>query len=214
MRAGVQPLPRLDSGRDPGHPVNIQNIGRPMSGTQDALYGIELAAARLWHDIQPLDPSGKADVLVARLRLRHAAWTPAAGPLPLHQLEALARGLPERVGVETGALDPHAVFAPAVGRIALNVLLLAADSLPNGGIVLLAGSADDLFIRIAGSGAAWPPGLALCLAEAEAARAALTEPAVMQMGVTALLAHAAGCRLSVLMSPRPGAEPPMLRLGG
>jgi hypothetical protein len=36
----------------------------------------------------------------------------------------------------------------------------------------------------------------------------------MQMAVTALLAHAAGCRLSMLMSPRPGTEPPMLRLGG
>ena len=184
-----------------------------MSGTQDALYGIELAAARLWHDINKLGTS-EAGVLVARLKLRHAAWTPAAGPLPLRQLEDLARGLPERVGIETEALDPHAVFAPAAGRIALNLLLLAAESLPEGGIVLLAGSADDLFIRIAGPTAGWPPGLALCLADVEAARAALTEPAVVQMGVTALLAHAAGCRLSVLMSPRPGAEPPMLRLGG
>nr|WP_294520073.1 histidine phosphotransferase family protein [uncultured Rhodopila sp.] len=182
-----------------------------MSGTRDALYGIELAAARLWQDIRPLEAPG---ALVARLRLRHAAWTPPAGPLPLQQLEALASGLPEGVGVDTGALDPHAVFAPAAGRIALNLLLLAADSLPAGGIVLLAGSADDLFIRITGPHAAWPPGLALCLTDAAAARAALTEPAVMQMGVTALLAHAAACRLSVLMSPRPGAEPPMLRLGG
>jgi hypothetical protein len=189
-----------------------------MSGTRDALYGIELAAARLWHDIRPLaDAPGvgsEAGALVARLKLRHAAWTPATGPLPLQALEALARGLPDRVGIDTEPLDPHAVFAPAAGRIALNLLLLAADSLPAGGIVLLAGSADDLFIRIAGPGAAWPPGLALCLADVEAARSALTEPAVMQMAVTALLAHAAGCRLSVLMSPRPGAEPPMLRLGG
>nr|WP_294544679.1 histidine phosphotransferase family protein [uncultured Rhodopila sp.] len=189
-----------------------------MSGRQDALYGIELAAARLWTDIRPFvgatGAAGEDGVLAARLRLRHAAWTPAAGPLPLRDLEALARGLPDRVGIDTAPLDSRAVFAPAAGRIALNLLLLAADSLPAGGIVLLAGAADDLFVRIAGPAAAWPPGLALCLADAEAARAALTEPAVMQMAVTALLAHAAGCRLSVLMSPRPGAEPPMLRLGG
>jgi hypothetical protein len=188
-----------------------------MSGTQDALYGIELAAARMWNDIRPLVEArggdGEAGALAARLRLRHAAWTPAAGPLRLSDLEILARGLPERVAIDTAPLDSRAVFAPDAGRIALNLLLLAADSLPAGGIVLLAGAADDLFVRIAGPDAAWPPGLALCLADAEAARSALTEPAVMQMAVTALLAHASLCRLSVLMSPRPGSEPPMLRLG-
>jgi hypothetical protein len=186
-----------------------------MVGIRDALYGIELATARLWRDIRPLvEAAGEGGALAARLRLRHAAWTPAAGPLPLRELAVLARGLPDQVSIDIEALDAHAVFAPAAGRIALNVLLLAADSLPAGGIVRLAGAADDLFIRIAGPNAAWPPGLALCLADAEAAGSALTEPAVMQMAVTALLAHAAGCRLSVLMAPRPGAEPPMLRLGG
>jgi hypothetical protein len=189
-----------------------------MSGTQDALYGIELAAARLWHDVRPLldalDASREGAALVARLTLRHTAWTPATRPLRLAELSALSRGLPDGVGIDTGPLDPHAVFAPAAGRIVLNLLLLAADSLPSGGIVLLAGSADDLFLRIAGPAASWPAGLALCLADEEAARSALTEPAVMQMALTALLAHGAGCRLSVLMSPRPAAEPPMLRLGG
>jgi hypothetical protein len=198
----------------------------PMSATHNALSLIELASARLWHDVGPLADSldravaGQGDVhhaahgLLAGLRLRQAAWTPPHAPLPLGQLTALARGLPDRAGLDAAPLDLGTVFSPETGRIVLNLLLLGADSLPGGGVILLAGSADDLFIRITGPAAAWPVGLALCLADEAAARSALTDPAVMQMALTALLAHASGCRLSVLMSPRPGAEPPMLRLGG
>ena len=36
----------------------------------------------------------------------------------------------------------------------------------------------------------------------------------MQMGLTTLLARAAGIRLSLLMLPMPQAEPAILRLGG
>jgi hypothetical protein len=197
-----------------------------MSAPHVALSLIELVSARLWQEINPLADSldqalaGRGDVreaaysLLAGLRLRQAAWTQPHAPLPLGQLTALARGLPDRAGLDTAPLDPKTVFSPEAGRIVLNLLLLGAHSLPGGGIILLAGSPDDLFIRINGPAAAWPVGLALCLADEAAARSALTEPAVMQMALTALLAHASGCRLSVLMSPRPGAEPPMLRLGG
>ncbi len=197
-----------------------------MSATHTALSLIELASARLWQDIHPLAEAldraaaGRGDVqqaahdLLAGLRLRQAAWIPLHAPLSLSHLTALARGLPDHASLDAAPLDPATVFSPEAGRIVLNLLLLGADSLPQGGVILLAGAADDLFIRITGPAAAWPIGLALCLADESAARSALTEPAVMQMALTALLAHASGCRLSVLMSPRPGAEPPMLRLGG
>ena len=91
-----------------------------MSGRQDALYGIELAAARLWTDIHPqveaIGAAGEAGVLAARLRLRHAAWTPAAGPLTLRDLEVLARGLPDRVGIDTAPLDLDAIVLDQLWR--------------------------------------------------------------------------------------------------
>ncbi len=134
--------------------------------------------------------------------------------MPLARLRVLSRGLPERVAVDDSALDPNTVFPPTRGRIVLNLVLLAADSLPTGGTVLLAGSAGDLFVRIDGPTADWPPGLAVCIADETAARAALTEGLSLQMALTALLAHAASIRLSVLHPPVAQNEPPILRLGG
>ncbi len=83
----------------------------------------------------------------------------------------------------------------------LNLLLLAADSMPAGGTVMLAGSADDLFVRIDGPAAAWPTAMAVCMVNEAAAHAAISAGKAAQMPLTALLAHAAGVRLSVLMSP-------------
>jgi len=96
----------------------------------------------------------------------------------------------------------------------LNILLLAADSLPEGGQVVLAGAADDLFFRIAGPVAAWPTGMALCLASEAEAHAALIDERNLQMALTALFAYAAGLRLSALLAPTSQNEPAILRLGG
>ena len=112
------------------------------------------------------------------------------------------------------SLPPATVFPAAAGRIILNLLLLAADSLPTGGIVTLAGTADDLLVRISGPAAAWPAGLALCVVDETATRAALTEASSLQMGITALLAHGLGVRLSLLMPPATLPQPAILRLGG
>jgi hypothetical protein len=94
----------------------------------------------------------------------------------------------------------------------LNLLLLAGDSLPGGGTIRLTGAAADLFIHIDGPRAAWPAGLAACLADATTALAALDEVRTVQMPLTALLAHGLGLSLSPLMSP--AAQPAYpLRLG-
>jgi len=205
-----------------------------MSGTDSTLRLIELTAATLCQDISGLVGSlsnsitashgGMAgpregtetalDMLATRLALRRAAWGPEGEPLPLARMRSLARGLPDHIGVDASALAQGTVFTAPAGRIVMNLLLLAADSLPHGGTVMLAGSADDLFVRIAGPNAAWSPGMAVCLANETEARFALNQWQNPQMALTALLAHAAGIRLSVLLASAAQTEPAILRLGG
>jgi len=205
-----------------------------MSGTYGALRLIELTAARLCHDISGLveslehalsggaPPDAGAErkardaalALASRLALCQAAWGPDGDKLSLARMRRLADGLPDQVSVDVSALDQGTVFSASTGRIVLNLLLLAADSLHAGGAVILAGEADDLFIRIAGPDAEWPLGMAVCLSDATAARSALTDRHSLQMALTALLAHAAGIRLSVALSPAATQEPAILRLGG
>jgi histidine phosphotransferase ChpT len=207
-----------------------------MSGTDGALRLIELTSARLCHDISgmlgTLDhalgsassvsrdtnvdnvASGAAQALTTRLDLRRAAWGPDGDPMALGRIQRLAGGLPEQVTVNVSALDEDSVFSASAGRIVLNLLLLAADSLPSGGTVVLAGEPDDLFVRIAGPAAAWPTGMAVCLSDETEARSALTDGRSLQLALTALLAHAAGIRLSVMHPPSARVEPAILRLGG
>jgi hypothetical protein len=208
-----------------------------MSGTDSALRLIELTSAALCNDISRLVGSlghavsvsvngsahtpefekaalNTARALTTRLELRHATWGPDSEPVTLARMRSLARGLPEQVTVDSSTLDPDTVFPAAAGRIVLNLLLLATDSLPSGGTVILAGAADDLFVRITGPIATWPTGMAVCLSNESEARSALTEWRNPQMALTALLAHEAGIRLSVLISPTERNEPAILRLGG
>jgi hypothetical protein len=202
-----------------------------MAGTLGALHLIERTAAHLCHALaspvgqlnQALSStqtaadaalSEAAKALSDQLNLRQIAWRPAEQPLPLHQVTALARGLPSHLAVDFSALPPATMFAAGAGRIVLNILLLAVESLPNGGRVILAGAAEDLFVQISGAEAAWPPGMALCLANEAEAQAALADGRNLQMAMTALLAHAAGIRLSPVHAPTLKTEPAILRLGG
>jgi histidine phosphotransferase ChpT len=203
-----------------------------MSGTDGALRLIELTSTRLCHDISGMvgsldhalsapakgaafDPGvATAQALTTRLELRRAAWGPDGDPMALARIQHLAAGLPEQVTVDVSALDQGTVFSASTGRIVLNLLLLAADSLPSGGTVVVAGEPDDLFVRIAGPAAAWSSGMAVCLSDETEARSALTDGRSLQMALTALLAHAAGIRLSVVLPPAARNEPAILRLGG
>lgn len=197
-----------------------------MSSTHGALRIIELTSARLCDEfgsaIALLEGGASAEPRdrvafeagLAGIRLRQAAWQAADHPVPLAHVAALAKGLPGHVGVDMSSLPPVTVFPAATGRIIVNLLLLAADSLPTGGLVTLAGTADDLLIRISGPAAAWPAGLALCVVDETATRAALTEASSLQMAITALLAHVLGVRLSLLVPPAMLNQPAILRLGG
>jgi hypothetical protein len=96
--------------------------------------------------------------------------------------------------------------------VVLNLLLLAAEALRGGGTLRLSGAPDgELLIRIDGPRAAWPAGLAACLADEEAAWAALDDPRALQAPLTALIARQAGVRLSMLLpSGIAGGVPPLL----
>ncbi len=144
-----------------------------------------------------------------RLRLLRAAWGGADGAMDAAALAALASGLPRRVQVAVDGLAPGAFAAP-VARVLLNLLLLGAEALPRGGTVMLSGAPDaDVLVMVDGPGAAWPPGLTAALA----GPAAPGSPRMVQAPLLAMLARAAGLRLSLLMPGGPsGFGPPPLLL--
>ena len=205
----------------------------------DRLRLAELACARICHDLSGLLGSlvgtlelvaedGEATEAVAiatdiatalalRLRLLRAAWAGQPEPLDLPHLTALARGLAaSRVALDVAGMPATTVFPPATGRLVLNLLLLAADSLPRGGVLRLDGGAADVIARLEGPDAAWPAGLIDMLADEEAAWQALTgpraNPRAMQAPLTALLARHHGVRLTVLLAAGPTTAAPPLRL--
>jgi histidine phosphotransferase ChpT len=201
----------------------------------DCLRLAELMCMRLCHDFSglvgtidaALDLAGEdhgdeelalagdaARELTARLRCYRAAWGGARNSLSPDELRRLTAGMPNAraVSLETSALPADTRLPPPVATVTLNLLLLAGESLPRGGHMLLAGSQDDLFLRIVGPNAAWPQGFAACIADPQAAILALNDARTIQMPLTALLAHGHGLRLSMLIGPAPVGAPPPVRL--
>lgn len=200
---------------------------------QNALHLAEVLANRLCHDLaSPLggmlgalevaarEPDAMADAAEAGLTLRRrfvllrAAWGSAPEAMDAAELRNLVQGLPSgrRVAV-TIALDPQTgAFPPVSGRLVLNALLLASESVPRGSVTLTGGAGGRAGIAIAGPNAHWPDGLHRMFESQAAAWAAMpapTNPAggrYMQAPLTALLVHAAGARAS-LQPGEPGALP-------
>ncbi len=191
----------------------------------------EALCARLCHDLaSPLgtlmntlelmaeDPASVAEALplaneaaqglAGRVKLLRAAWSGGCGPLDAAGLAALAAGLPPRVTAELGGLRPGEHAGPAA-RVLVNLLLLGAEALPRGGVVSLSGQpGGDILVAVQGAGAAWPPGLWAALADPSAGLGAVAvEPRDVQPCLVALLARAAGLRLSALMPGGSGASP-------
>jgi len=196
-----------------------------MADRAEALRIAEVLAARLCHDLagpagsltQALDLVGGNDEglalarqaaaeLARRVKLLRAAWTQDGPALSLPMLRDM---VPERLSLDLFGLPGDSVFQPPMARMVLNLILLAQESLPTGGLVSLYGTDTDLTVTIAGPKASWPPGLALCLVDLDAAMAALADPRTLQMPLTALLASGLGVRLSMLMSARNGTPPPL-----
>jgi histidine phosphotransferase ChpT len=154
--------------------------------------------------------------LTQRLRLLRAAWGQDSEPVDVSQLQTFAESLlaSRRVRLELFGMEPDAEFTPGAGRLLLNILLLAAESLPSGGIVALSGSpTSNVVVTIAGPRAAWPPGLGACLADETAAWAPAITARHLQAPLTALIARENGIRLSMLMPAGAGSDaalPPLL----
>jgi len=207
-----------------------------MPPPNDVLRVGELLCARIGHDLGGVigtligaleltdDPAVAAEAqalarqAVAELRqhleLQRASWGPAAAALSLPALRSLVEAMPfaRRCVLDLAGLPDGTVFSPSFGRVVLNLVLLAIESLSGSGKVTLIGGGSDLVVAIAGPRAAWPAGLAACLATEAAAWAALRDPAALQMPLTVLLARSAGLRLSLLLAAGQSSNVPPLRL--
>jgi histidine phosphotransferase ChpT len=185
----------------------------------------ELLTARLCHDLSGAlgtvvgalemadeDPSMAADALPvagdasrqlsARLRLLRAAWGDGMGGMHVPELIALLQGLPHgrKLRIDTAALEPNLAFAASGARLLLNVMMVAAESLPRGGQLTLAGSpAGKIVLTIQGPGAAWPAGFAAYLTEESKAWDAITDARRLQAPLTALIAWSYAMPVAIML---------------
>jgi histidine phosphotransferase ChpT len=196
-----------------------------MIGMNESLRLAELLCARLCHDLSgPLgaligileiarDEQPDSETLALaedtavelgqRLKLLRAAWGHDDDEMDVARLRGFADCLSSsrRVRLDLAGLAPDAVFPAPAARVVLNLVLLAAESLPGGGIVALSGSAaGSVLVTISGPRAGWPAGFAATLHdEAATWEAVLADPRRLQGPLTALLARGLGLRLSMLM---------------
>jgi histidine phosphotransferase ChpT len=202
-----------------------------MTELGDTVRLLELVCARLCHDLGGLigtvgnaldmvaDDTGRdnevlafassaAHALTQRLRLMRAAWGPEAGAMTVPALAGLVTPAlaVHRIGLDTRALPPDCVFAPAVTRVVLNLIVLAGDCLAKGGTIVLMGAPADLLVRMTGPGAAWPAGFVTCMRDEAAAIAALSDARTVQMPLTALFALSRALLLSPVLGAGGGIE--------
>jgi hypothetical protein len=190
-----------------------------LSGLLGSLNGLLELVAEGQHDVPPeisLAAETAAEMMV-RLRLLRAAWGGILDPMDISTLE---KEMQRAAGNHELQLDLEAVsgthvFPRGMARVVLNVVLLACEATPRGGVLTLAGDpSDGLVVQIAGPGAAWPPGFAMFIVDEALAWAALDDPRDLQTPLTALIAQAVGVRLSLMIPTGSSADfaipPPLL----
>jgi histidine phosphotransferase ChpT len=175
-----------------------------LSGLLGSLIGVVEIAREEQADSETLAVAEESAVeLGQRLKLFRAAWGQGAEELDTARLQEFADSAfaSRRLRLDLAGLEPDAIFPSEAARMVLNVLLLAAESMPGGGIVALAGSpASSLLVTISGPRAAWPAGLGTWLVDEAAAWEAVTASARHLQGpLTVLIARSHGFRLSMLM---------------
>jgi histidine phosphotransferase ChpT len=209
----------------------------PMVSIAECLRVTELLAARVCHDLSGSigaiataldivklhspahsealtladDAAGEA---IARLRLLRAAWGIDPGDLSLAEVQALASGLPSarRVRIDWSALPHDAVFSAPAGQLLLNMLMMASESIPDAGTIMLTGTSEDLFIRPVSPRAAWPARLSAALADSQVAMEAFSTSHNLQMPLTVLLARSANIDLTMLIGTGSNDKAPPLRM--
>lgn len=200
----------------------------------------ELVAARLCHDISGAlgtvanalelavdDPGSAAEALAVasdasgelglRLRVLRACFVSSGESLAIGDLLVLARGLPaaRRMQIDGSAVTPDRPFRPLAVRLMLNLFALAAESLPSGGRLAVAGHPGrDIVLAIEGPRAAWPAGLSGWLSDEQAAWRAACDARTLTGPLVVLIAREQGMRLSFLLpvTPSSGDDPLPLRV--
>lgn len=226
--------------RTPGEAAGPAEDAPPGDARRDGMLLAELLVARLCHElsgpagtlagaveIARIDPGSTAEALAiaadaataltAHLQLRRAAWAGVGEALDAGGLRKLCAGLPDQVVVDTDALPAGQSFAPEAAHVLLNVLLLAAESLPKGGVVILGGAGRKAAsVALRGRNAGWPAGLAAWMADPASAwhAAASATPRQLQGPLTALLADRAGVRLCFDVTGGEAVPPVLLHLAG
>ncbi|MBV8615676.1 MAG: hypothetical protein JOY66_18180 [Acetobacteraceae bacterium] len=151
-----------------------------------------------------------------RVRLLRSAWGPTGEALDVGRLQDLALGTPgaHRMRLDLSALPKGRPFSPEVSRVLLNVIILAAQSLPLGGTLTLAPAGEaGVTATIRGRRAAWPERLAASLGSEAAAWSALDNPRGLIAPLAALIAHRLGVPLALAQPtrvPRRRGPPPLL----
>lgn len=155
-----------------------------------------------------------ARTLRQRLRLYGAAWggpTEAMEPAAMQELLGGAPVVP-RVRFDLSGLDAAVAFPAPLVPIALNAALLAAEALPRGGTVRLAGSALDGLVVVPSAdlgapAAAWPAAFLLLMAGQASAAPGPRE--VLGPLLRSLLTEA-GWSASLALGPEGAAAPLVL----
>lgn len=220
-RAGSERAGPERAGRDagPGVPLAAGLVTRLCHDLAGPLVGVlaalELAAEATAGGAAEDDPLAvamdSARHLAARLALLRAAWGQDPGPLDGAGLRALADGLPNRarLSLDMDGMGPEPVSGP-VGQLLLNMVLLAAMSLPKGGGIALGRDGAAFSARIAGPNAAWPGGLQARLLAPDMVEPAARAVVPVLLG---LLARQSGARLGLPEAGGPaGAGPGPLLL--
>lgn len=194
----------------------VARLCHDLSGQLGTVMGAASMAAEAAGD--PTGPAAlaaeAANGLARRLRLLRAAWSGDGAGLAAADIPPLAAALSTRpIVLDVAGLAPGTCFGPEAARVLLNVLLLAAEALPRGGLIRLDGAAGgSVRVTIAGQRAAWPEPLATLAAAPDSAWTAIDDPRRLQAPLTILLAREAGMRLALL--PGEGDGPAVLLIGG
>ena len=186
-----------------------------MIGVEAAVRIVELTSSRICAGFDAPFSSAAGTAAMqdrAASRLRRAAWLPGEHALTLGELHDLGTGLPRGITLDLANLVRPILLQPNTARVLLNLLLMGADGLKQGGTIALAGDNDDLFVRLMGPGAGWPGPIAAYLHDETEALSALPTEAGLQPAFTVLLARLSGVRLSLVIPPTPTGQPPIMRL--
>lgn len=148
------------------------------------------------------------EALSRRLALLRACWGSSTPRMTPRTIVSLAEGLPgaHRLRLDLTGLPRRTALSSAMGRVLLNVLMLASECLPRGGVIAAAGQEDGrILVSISGTHAGWPREFSRLLNRPEAAWAALSRPESLLPPFVVLIAAHSGVRLSFHTRPRSAA---------